>query len=1494
MMAIDFGRLRLGFLHTSHALAIAALATALSCGITAAAVVDATWQLNGDGNWNTGSNWSPSGVPDNTILNQYNVRIDNDANFNVIVSLNASLDINNLTVDAGDSLSFVNGMDLQIYGTSVINNGTIALNGILSATNLTFAAASTTLSGSGALTLSGASVNHINGSSGSEQLINGSTHTIAGGGLLGQNQLVLTNQGTVDANVAGQELTVDSNLTAVNTGTMRASNGGILRLQRATLTNTSGFIRALTGSTVELGPGLVIDGGTLDSEGTGALHFDANNLTLRDVTLDAGGLLRIFNNRDPILEGTITNNGTVEQNSTGGATDTLISGAVTLAGTGEWKMSNSAFNTFGVSGIGSVFTNGPSHTIRGAGNIGAIGMDFENQGTILADQATPLMLQLFSSAAVTNSGTLRADSGGRLEVRSPLNSTAGLIDAKDMSTVVIASGAATLNGDMLSTSGSGVIQFDAVDSHVLNGVTIDGLVRFSNDVDPTLTGTISNNGIVEQNSTGAATNVQILGGATLTGTGVWKMSNNAANSFNSPFAAIPTLTNDTNHTIEGAGSMGANMFNFDNKGLLDANQSTPLIVAPNATATNTGTMQASAGGTLRLNAGTYTNTGGTIRALDASTVELISGGTFVGGAYATTGSGVIKVNTVTLQDPTVQSGSKVQILDNADPILQGTVTNHGTVEQNSAGALTQAKINGNVLLTGSGVWKMTNNANNQILGTASGNILTNDASHTIQGSGNLGANMMGVVNKGLILADQTVPITIDPSTAGFVNQSTGTLRASLGGDFNMTGGSFNNQGTFEALNGGSIIFLATSGTANILSGGVLTGGTWRSYSPGGGSGSDIALRGPAITRIAAGTEIEITGSTAQFRVIVGAVSTPLESTLTENDGTLRILVNRNYTAASINFLNDGELELGGGTFNTNSLSNSPNGEIFGYGTITPRPSSFGTIRAAFGGTLSFGSGIGGSGTVQIDSLATINISGGAMDSTTNNLIHNGAAMALGNNDIQVQLDYQNGSFGAGNSFNPRANVTGAGQLNATPGTNQVLLGNVTGGTTPTVTMNLGNLHVGDFATRNYQIGVTGTPVKLRGAIQTNVGGANITDSRLSGAGVTAGNFGPIDFSSMSGNFAVTFNGTTAGPLSGQQVRVVNNFDNVTDQILQFTGAVYRLAEASAHTPEPVDFGIVHVGDVLQQALTISNTAINDGYSERLDATFGAPTGDATSSGFRLGLPPGDTDSTNLIVGIDTSTAGAKSGTAQLQLQSTGMGTSGLGNTQLTWQTVNVQAQVNNFAVADVVKITGSGSFTMTGANDFTLDLGSVDVGQASLSAELGVQNVASAPADDLAGSFSLAAPDFSLMGFSPFAGLPAGGTQSSLIVQLSSSSAGTFTGQITLQPQSTNARPFSMNLAPITIHLVGEVVLPGDFNFDGNVDAADYVVWRKGLGTTHTTGDFDVWRANFGRSAPGAGSGSAHGTTAETVPEPGSALAVVIGIGAFALIRLPNSRFVRG
>ncbi|HEX2474233.1 MAG TPA: hypothetical protein VHK01_05785 [Lacipirellulaceae bacterium] len=61
--------------------------------------------------------------------------------------------------------------------------------------------------------------------------------------------------------------------------------------------------------------------------------------------------------------------------------------------------------------------------------------------------------------------------------------------------------------------------------------------------------------------------------------------------------------------------------------------------------------------------------------------------------------------------------------------------------------------------------------------------------------------------------------------------------------------------------------------------------------------------------------------------------------------------------------------------------------------------------------------------------------------------------------------------------------------------------------------------------------------------------------------------------------------------------------------------------------------------------------------------------------------------------------------------------------------------------------------------------------------------------------------------------------------------------------------------------IIVPIELPGDFNNDGKVDAADYVVWRKTDGSQ--TG-YNEWRTNFGRTAQPPAAGQIAGA----IPEP--------------------------
>jgi parallel beta-helix repeat protein len=74
--------------------------------------------------------------------------------------------------------------------------------------------------------------------------------------------------------------------------------------------------------------------------------------------------------------------------------------------------------------------------------------------------------------------------------------------------------------------------------------------------------------------------------------------------------------------------------------------------------------------------------------------------------------------------------------------------------------------------------------------------------------------------------------------------------------------------------------------------------------------------------------------------------------------------------------------------------------------------------------------------------------------------------------------------------------------------------------------------------------------------------------------------------------------------------------------------------------------------------------------------------------------------------------------------------------------------------------------------------------------------------------------------------------------------------------------------------------LLGDFNEDGAVDAADYVVWRKSGGTA---AEYNQWRANFGATTSGAPAQAA------ATPEPATFF-VAVGCVAALAVRHPCNR----
>ncbi|MCX6879129.1 MAG: choice-of-anchor D domain-containing protein, partial [Verrucomicrobia bacterium] len=552
-------------------------------------------------------------------------------------------------------------------------------------------------------------------------------------------------------------------------------------------------------------------------------------------------------------------------------------------------------------------------------------------------------------------------------------------------------------------------------------------------------------------------------------------------------------------------------------------------------------------------------------------------------------------------------------------------------------------------------YEQTGTLDGKVLNFTDGNgFLSIDGDHTLTFGPNLVAGGAGTIGQAHFIG----------GTSTLVNQ--GVIESSLGQTLTINPAEFINEGWVSASVG---LMVVQATTLTNLQGTTLIGGKWGSYSY-----STLWINSSGFTSNAASIYLNGTES----RILVTPSYTRVEDLLTSNTSAgLLDINNRDYITTNA-FSNAGTIDFSDAWLFFGSLTIAPGGRLvcwwpddnYSASAVSVRPTNSGHIWAR--GPLVFANGIQSSGGDTVTADATLDLSAGAATGSSADFLVLNWYLVLGTKTFDVGVDYTGVTLGTGNDYNPRTYVSGTGPINAVGGTGQTLGGSVSGGATATPTLAFGKVRVGDTPTLFYQINNTGASgTRLRGAIQTSVNGGNLTDPRLSGAGVTAGNFGPVLPGGNSGSLAVTFTVSDAGPLTGQTVRLLNNFDNVADQTLSITGGAYRYAAPSNHTPEPVAFGNFHVGATApSQVLTLSNEAPNDTFSESLNASIGGATGGVTTNGGSFtALAPGATNSSSLAVGIGTSSAGSKNGTATLSLTSNGAGSSGLGLTPLPSQTV---------------------------------------------------------------------------------------------------------------------------------------------------------------------------------------------------------------------------------
>ena len=804
-----------------------------------------------------------------------------------------------ITLTAGSNLVIPDNQVLNAAG-SLINNGTLTINSVGDNTELIIGS-SLTLTGTGTLTMSPRVQNYIFGGG---TLTNQST--IQGSGVIGNGDLTLVNNATIDANQSAASLTINPNGGTTNTGMMEATAGATLLFSGDSVTNTGGTILASgTGSIADLN-GVSITGGTLTSTSGGIFQAYAS-ATLNTLTISTGSTVNVLDNNSLNLgAGTITNNGTINEISAGDNTFVSIAGNTTLAGTGTLTMSPHVQNY--IQG-GGTLTN--QETIQGSGVIGNGSLTLVNNGIIDANQSAAELV-INPSGGTTNTKTMEATAGGTMEFRSGSvtnTGTAATILATGTGSIVDFNGA-TVNGGTLTTSSGGLMQ--AYNTALLNGVTLSSgstlNVLDNNSVD--INGTITNKGTINENSIGDNTFITLAGNTTLTGTGKLVLSAKSQNYINGSF----TLTNQG--TIEGEGHIGNGDLTLVNTGSILANEtgahapSTLLIDTgaggfSNSSGTKNGILNVSAKNTLIIEGGPFNNysgstlTGGTY--IVAGTLEFAAGtGLVTNDAAITLSSATAEIfnttNSTNALTTFADNGTKGTFTVNSFTFNDANVfTNSGILAVGGGG-----KFNASAQLTNfnsttstltGGTYNLTATGqlqfNNQ--GDAS-DIITNAAHITLSGVDTTkapiidqtGANALANFNTNasagsfILAADRQFTTGGNLTNAGIVTvqKSTGTGSTALiiggTGVYSQTGGTTTVDGVLNAsgginVSGGFIYGNAagiTTGTQGTLVGNFdLTAGT---INPGDGIKKigDLNITGTYTESGAGILNIDLHGTTA--------------------------------------------------------------------------------------------------------------------------------------------------------------------------------------------------------------------------------------------------------------------------------------------------------------------------------------------------------------------------------------------------------------------------------------------------------------------------------------------------------------------------------------------------------------------------------------------------------------------------------------------------------
>ena len=485
--------------------------------------------------------------------------------------------------------------------------------------------------------------------------------------------------------------------------------------------------------------------------------------------------------------------------------------------------------------------------------------------------------------------------------------------------------------------------------------------------------------------------------------------------------------------------------------------------------------------------------GGTVSAAGTGTVELNGATVNAPVNNSTTGTISVTGSPSTVGALTNPAGGQVNVAGGAALTLPGATSNGGTITMDGSEASLTIGAS-NVTLSGSGTLTMGGNSSNYISGALSTDTLTNQS--TIQGAGNIGEGSMGFINAGTVLANQSTPLVIDPSSTGFTNN--GVLQVKPGSTLQITGGPFTN-----------------------FSGTTLTGGTY--YVAGtlqfGASGSSVTtdnanltLSGSGATLLDLGNNnllagLNNIGAAGSLSVVAGGGFTTggnlTNSGTTDLEQGSSLKVSGALTNNGILATNDQNLQGGANTLTvTGKVTNNAGATVtVGADNDTSDTAKFasiansGTLTVGTGATLTLTSTTASTDPGAIDLSGTLASKGSITLSGTGSVTLTGGSLTATGTNETLKTAAKNTIQGAGTISG--FGITNAGTLSANQASPLILLTSSAGLTnTGTIAVSAGDtMQIGTSAggalTNFSGTTLTGGTYNLTGTMQFGASGTTI-------------------------------------------------------------------------------------------------------------------------------------------------------------------------------------------------------------------------------------------------------------------------------------------------------------------------------------------------------------------------------------------------------------------